>query len=256
MADFTTYKLGSLPSSPPPGHFRVAVVTSQQSANLPPAFGFGYLPPVWDQGQEGSCVGHAGAAVMTFNALRAGIARTVSRRDFYEGAPPAVGGGADPVAAVRNAQTVGICTEPDWPYVALVAGVAGPNAVADRPLSRVTAYALVDTDPTSLKGAMVHQQTPLMLTIPVTDGFYNPDVNGVVTSSGQLRGYHEIACIGYDDAKQALRLRNSWGSGWGDSGHCWYPYSLTVTQAICLTVSITNPVPVKHWWAFLFPWWS
>ena len=37
-------------------------------------------------------------------------------------------------------------------------------------------------------------------------------------------GGHAVAAVGYDDAKQALRLRNSWGSSWNGDGHTWFPY--------------------------------
>jgi len=35
---------------------------------------------------------------------------------------------------------------------------------------------------------------------------------------------HAIVLIGWDDAKQAWLLRNSWGSNWGDGGYAWIGY--------------------------------
>ena len=32
---------------------------------------------------------------------------------------------------------------------------------------------------------------------------------------------HAIVLVGWDDGRQAWRLRNSWGSGWGDGGYMW-----------------------------------
>lgn len=39
-------------------------------------------------------------------------------------------------------------------------------------------------------------------------------------------GGHCMLAVGYDDTLCALRIRNSWGSGWGDHGHYWLPYHL------------------------------
>lgn len=35
---------------------------------------------------------------------------------------------------------------------------------------------------------------------------------------------HCMLIVGYDDALQAFRVRNSWGETWGDSGHLWLAY--------------------------------
>lgn len=37
--------------------------------------------------------------------------------------------------------------------------------------------------------------------------------------SGSLRGYHAVAIVGYDDGLQAFKVKNSWGTGWGESGY-------------------------------------
>ncbi len=35
---------------------------------------------------------------------------------------------------------------------------------------------------------------------------------------------HAMVLVGYDDAKGAFRLQNSWGRGWGDGGYAWIAY--------------------------------
>ena len=37
-------------------------------------------------------------------------------------------------------------------------------------------------------------------------------------------GKHAMVVIGYDDAKGAFKLQNSWGTGWGDEGYGWLAY--------------------------------
>jgi len=43
-------------------------------------------------------------------------------------------------------------------------------------------------------------------------------------SSGYLRGYHAVLLVGFDDAKQAFKVKNSWGTGWGENGYFWIGY--------------------------------
>jgi len=38
-------------------------------------------------------------------------------------------------------------------------------------------------------------------------------------TSGSLQGYHAIAIVGYDDANQCFKVKNSWGTSWGESGY-------------------------------------
>jgi C1A family cysteine protease len=35
---------------------------------------------------------------------------------------------------------------------------------------------------------------------------------------------HTMLAVGYDDARKAVRIQNSWGRGWADGGHGWFSY--------------------------------
>ena len=58
--------------------------------------------------------------------------------------------------------------------------------------------------------------------------------SGEVASTGMIPlpqpsesvvGGHAVVCVGYDDARHAFVIRNSWGAGWGDAGYCFMPYA-------------------------------
>jgi C1A family cysteine protease len=94
-------------------------------------------------------------------------------------------------------------------------------------------------------------------TVPVSCGNYNYpqgvysnlqscvlDENG----NPKLAGYHEITIVGYDDSKQAFKVANSWGDGWGEKGFIWISYDLfknkdfSVSSFYSLTDFDTEPV--------------
>lgn len=57
-----------------------------------------------------------------------------------------------------------------------------------------------------------------------------PQAKGVFKSeAGQLAGSHgaghAMVVVGYDDARGAYRVLNSWGTDWGDSGFVWWDYA-------------------------------
>jgi C1A family cysteine protease len=33
-----------------------------------------------------------------------------------------------------------------------------------------------------------------------------------------------MVAVGYDEARKALRIQNSWGRSWGDGGRGWFSY--------------------------------
>ena len=44
-------------------------------------------------------------------------------------------------------------------------------------------------------------------------------------TSGYLRGYHAVAIVGYNDSQQYFKVKNSWGTGWGEGGYFRIAYS-------------------------------
>ena len=70
---------------------------------------------------------------------------------------------------------------------------------------------------------------------PVVFGFtlYESFMSNDVTYSGEVPipspneapiGGHAVMAIGYDDTKQSLIVRNSWGTSWGLKGYFYLPY--------------------------------
>jgi C1A family cysteine protease len=51
------------------------------------------------------------------------------------------------------------------------------------------------------------------------------------TPTSTLLGGHAVVAVGYDESrmiggqKGALKIRNSWGTGWGENGYGWLPFA-------------------------------
>jgi hypothetical protein len=54
-------------------------------------------------------------------------------------------------------------------------------------------------------------------------------------------GGHAMLMVGYDDTKKAFRVKNSWGSGWGDNGYVWMSYDF-VTKGKILDAAVVRSV--------------
>jgi C1A family cysteine protease len=65
--------------------------------------------------------------------------------------------------------------------------------------------------------------------ITVYSSFESPQVaeTGIVPIphfGEQVLGGHAVLAVGYDDDKQWIIFRNSWGESWGDKGYGYLPY--------------------------------
>lgn len=71
---------------------------------------------------------------------------------------------------------------------------------------------------------------PVVFGIAVFESFETEAVakTGLVPMPDQdkekMVGGHAVMCVGYDNAKKVLIMRNSWGKEWGDSGYFYLPY--------------------------------
>lgn len=76
----------------------------------------------------------------------------------------------------------------------------------------------------SLRTALVMlNKGPISIGIRWYKSCFTPDADGtihVVESSG-LAGGHQVCVVANDTENKRIRIRNSWGTGWGDQGHCW-----------------------------------
>lgn len=64
---------------------------------------------------------------------------------------------------------------------------------------------------------------PVSIGIPWYQSMFEPDLQhmiNVVPQSG-IAGGHQVVLVGQDAEQQLVRVRNSWGTSWGDGGYAW-----------------------------------
>jgi hypothetical protein len=205
-----------------------------------------YLPPVGKQTSP-SCAAWASTyGLATFTAARAGNyspqspTQQASPAYIYiqvmkeDGESQSCTGSrmTSYISILDNGGTATMQQAPEEPCSTLWQEYGSQTLSADAAFNVGTVSAVKSTDLASIKtiivlGGALAYGTRLYTDFPKYDG--TPAVyvgNGQILmnkTTGKPAG-HCMLIIGYDDAKGALLIQNSWGTGWGDKGLVWMAY--------------------------------
>jgi len=208
---------------------------------LPPAVDLrSESPPVYDQGQLGSCTGNGIAGAIEFDQRKQGTPEFTPSRLFIYYNERVIEGtvnqdsGAQIRDGIKAVATIGAPPETDWPYdIAEFAQKPPPKAYADAKQDLVSSYARVAQDLTQMQGCIAVGY-PFVFGFTVYESFESEQVaqTGIVPmpASGEtVVGGHCVVAVGYDDSKRTFIIRNSWGTAWGLQGYCLMPYEYLIT---------------------------
>src|ERR1700730_4172938 len=220
--------------APPPEH----------AQGLPPSVDLRpKMPPVYNQGQLGSCTANAIAGAVEFNEMQEGAGEaTPSRLFIYYGERQIEGtvaqdSGAQIRDGIKVVATLGAPPETDWPYDITKFSQRPPqSAYSDAQQDLVASYARVVQDITQMRGCLA-EGYPFVLGFTVYESFESDTVaqTGIVPmprSGEQVLGGHCVVAVGYDDSKRMFIIRNSWGDGWGIKGYCMMPYEYLISPRL------------------------
>lgn len=167
------------------------------------------IGPAYDQGSGGSCVGFVLAALVAFYSVWSlGRPLTAQAGTLYklckavDGMPASIG------TFLRSGMDI------------LVSGVP----TLEKTPFQIRSYKALDTLE-AIKGHLVYVG-PFPLGIPVDRRamLQLSSANPVLNPSTPYDCRHAVVVVGFDDARAALRCRNSYGPRWADSGHFWLPF--------------------------------
>ncbi len=95
-----------------------------------------------------------------------------------------------------------------------------------------------------IKGQLAYGH-PVIIGADVGDSFTNLAGKSIYKGDSSVVGQHAFTLVGYDDAKQAFRLINSWGTLWADGGFGWIDYGAfkrMAREAYVLDMLMSGPV--------------
>lgn len=200
-------------------------------------------PPVYDQGQLGSCTANAILGMDEFVQMKEGMAPYNSSRLFLYYCERAMEGtvGQDSGAKIRDGMaclaTVGAPPETVWPYdISKFADTPPQAAYQQASQHKSISYWRVPQTLQDMTGCLLSGY-PFVFGFTVYDSFESSEVakTGVVPMPGSnesVLGGHAVMCVGFDMPSQRFIVRNSWGTGWGMNGYFTMPFSYMTSQSL------------------------
>jgi C1A family cysteine protease len=207
------------------------------------------MPPVYDQGQLGSCTANAIGAAFEYDQVKQGQRDFMPSRLFIYYNERAIEGTVDTDSGamirdgIKSLNKLGVCDEGTWPYdIPQFTQKPPTTAYKQAKQHQATLYRRVIPNLHQMQGCLASGY-PFVFGFSVYESFMSDEVarTGEVPlppRSEKLIGGHAVVAVGYDDSIQRFIVRNSWGPGWGMKGYCTMPYGY-----------LTDPGLARDFWA-------
>jgi C1A family cysteine protease len=209
-----------------------------------------WCSPIEDQGDLGSCAASAGAGMVEYFERRVfGKHIDGSRLFLYKVTRSMLGWTGDTGAPLRSTmgalRLFGLAPEKYFPYD-ITKFEQEPPALLYTLAQSFQAESFYRLDPPSATPQQVIDaiKSHLASGLPSMFGFTVFSSIRAAKTTGRIPfpstgdtvdGGHAVVAVGYDDSlvikhpngsstTGALRIRNSWGTGWGEAGYGWLPY--------------------------------
>ena len=218
-------------------------------------------PPVYDQGQLGSCTANAIGAAFEFELRKQKAPDFMPSRLFIYYNERAMentinsDSGAQIRDGIKSVNKQGVCPETMWKYV-ISEFAQKPHAVCydDALTHLVTSYHRVTQTAEQVKGCLA-EGYPVVFGFTVYESFESAAVakSGVLNMPAkgeQTVGGHAVAAVGYDDKEKRFIIRNSWGADWGMKGYFTMPYNYLLNAKLAddlwtIRLTMSNPAIKK-----------
>lgn len=200
---------------------------------------------VYDQGSLGSCTANALSLAYDFDRIQHKQPPTVPSRLFiYYNERVLINkvkedSGAYIRDGIKSMSKHGVCEETLWPYVIRnFKTKPSEEAYADAKQSTIKEYARLDNRILNQLKECLASGHGFVFGFAVYPSFESEEVakTGKMAMPGKdehMLGGHAVFAVGYDDEKQHVIVRNSWGQKWGDKGHFYMPYAYITDADLC-----------------------
>lgn len=200
-------------------------------------------PPVYDQGQLGSCTANAIAAAIEFDRLKQKLADFIPSRLFIYYNERVLEGtvdsdsGAQIRDGIKSVAKQGACPEREWAYdIAKFKTKPASRCYADATKHKAVLYQRLVQIESQLKTCLA-TGCPFVFGFTVYESFESAQVakTGIAPlpqPHERVLGGHAVMAVGYNDVKQVFIVRNSWGAGWGQKGYFTLPYAYLLSTSL------------------------
>jgi C1A family cysteine protease len=200
-------------------------------------------PPVYDQGELGSCTANAICGAIEYDLKKVNKDFIPSRLFVYYNERVLEhtvnsDSGAQLRDGIKAVAKCGVPPETEWPYSDKNPGPFETKPTLkvyeDATKHKVTSYQAIQQALSPLQTCLASGY-PFVFGITVYESFESDEVakTGAVpmpSPSEQCLGGHAICAVGYNNQNHTFIVRNSWGTEWGIRGYFTLPYAY-VTEA-------------------------
>jgi hypothetical protein len=194
------------------------------------------MPPVMNQGNEGSCaaaaIGYAARGSEWF--YKTDTMKTFSVEFLYNQVKFGIDcqSGTAMQTCLEFMMSNGICTNAVMPYS------SGDCSLLPNEQQKAEAlnykidgyYKVYTTDKAAIK-SLIDQNHPVIIGLACDQSFLDAKA-GFIWKTYSGSGYlpHCVVICGYDDSKNAWLIQNSWSDTWADKGYSWIDYDFFPTR--------------------------
>ncbi|MBF8455957.1 C1 family peptidase [Kaistella sp. G5-32] len=215
-------------------------------------------PPVYDQGQLGSCTANGLGAAFQFGQMKQKLKSfTPSRLFLYYNERVMINtvnsdSGAFIRDGIKSLNTDGVCSETLLTYnIAKFTKKPSLKCYSAAHKNTIQSYMRLNNSSLFQLQSCLSDGYPFVFGFTVYESFRTIGKDGIMpmpTSTEARLGGHCVMAVGYDDSKQLFIVRNSWGESWADKGYFYMPYAFITNNHLCddfWTIRLLTPTKVS-----------
>ena len=233
------FKLGCIGDEPDNRDYQISSILSNRYSVKESIDYSSEMSPIKDQGNKPSCVGFAIASVLEWQQLKEYLnennqyIRNIEHYDLseqwiYHNAKEIDswdGGGTSIRHGLKIVHNKGVPKEEGWPYSDQEIGKPKFWAYSTSRWNKNKKYYRINSVDEIKK--TLREVGPCVIGLIVFYEFFYPNSDGVISypeDTNKYYGGHAVPIIGDYPDKELFKIKNSWGTNWGNNGYGYLPY--------------------------------